>query len=269
MWNPSMNRRLWFRFLLLLLVGAFSIGAVRAKQPAHASESVELTVSAAISLKDALGEIAQVYQAENPGDEIHLNLGASGTLQLQIEQGAPVDVYISAAPREMDALESKGFLLAGTRKDLVRNEVVLVVPRGRKGISSFQDLTRSNVKRIAVGEPRAVPAGKYAQEVLMHFGIYDELKPMLVEAQNVRQVLTYVATGNVDAGIVYATDAKITSEVTVVARAPEDSHTPVVYPVAVIKGGKNPTAAKHFVEFLFGAKARAVFDKFGFIPAQD
>jgi molybdate transport system substrate-binding protein len=167
----------------------------------------------------------------------------------------------------MDSLQSQGLLLPDTRKNLARNSVVLIVPAGSTNISGFQDLTKAVVKTVAVGEPQTVPAGKYAQEVLTHFGIYDQLKPKLVLAKDVRQVLTYVETENADAGIVYATDAKISKKVTVVATAPEDSHSPVVYPAAVIKNSKNAAAAKAFLDFLASEKARTVFQKCGFIPA--
>jgi molybdate transport system substrate-binding protein len=227
----------------------------------------EITVSAAISLKDALDDISHLYASEHPGAEVHFNLAGSGTLQRQIEQGAPVDIFISASPKEMDSLQSQGLLLPETRRDLVKNSVVLIVPVGNAGVSSFQDLTKPAVKSIAVGEPQTVPAGKYAQEVLTHLGIYDQLKPKLVLAKDVRQVLTYVETGNADAGIVYATDAKISKKVTVVATAPEDSHSKVVYPAAVIKNSKNPARAKAFLEFLASKKARTVFQKYGFIAA--
>jgi molybdate transport system substrate-binding protein len=229
--------------------------------------SDEITVSAAISLKDALDEISHLYSSEHPSAEVHFNLGGSGTLQRQIEQGAPVDIFISASPKEMDSLQSQALLLPDTRKDLAQNSVVLIVPAGSSSISGFQDLTKAAVKTVAVGEPQTVPAGKYAQEVLTHFGIFDQLKPKLVLAKDVRQVLTYVETGNADAGIVYATDAKISKRVTVVATASADSHSPVVYPAALIKRSKNPAGAKMFLEFLGGEKARAVFQKYGFVPA--
>jgi molybdate transport system substrate-binding protein len=229
--------------------------------------AVELTVSAAISLKDALDEIAHLYSAEELGVVVHFNLGGSGTLQRQIEQGAPVDIFISASPKEMDGLAAKDLLLTGARRDLVRNSVVLIVPAGTSTVSSFQDLTKPAAKIISIGEPQTVPAGKYAQETLTLLGLYDQVKAKLVLAKDVRQVLTYVETGNADAGIVYATDAKISSKVSVVATAPEDSHSPVLYPGAVIKNSANTAAAKQFLDFLASAKAKAVFQKYGFIPA--
>jgi molybdate transport system substrate-binding protein len=266
-----LRRSLWMLVLGIIAMGALcqeiysaSTGSSPGSSPAP---SDEITVSAAISLKDTLDEISHLYSSEHQGAEVHFNLGGSGTLQRQIEQGAPADIFISASPKEMDSLESQGLLMADTRKDLARNSVVLIVRAGSTSISGFQDLTKAAVKTVAVGEPQTVPAGKYAQEVLTHFGIYDQLKPKLVLAKDVRQVLTYVETGNADAGIVYATDAKISKKVTVVATAPADSHSPVVYPAAVIKNSKNPAGAKAFLEFLAGEKARTVFQKYGFILA--
>lgn len=263
-----MNRPTFkFTFAVLLTALVITITTSFGGQPAPPQPSVELTVSAAISLKDSLDEIAQMYHAEMPDALIHFNYGASGTLQRQVEQGAPVDIFVSASPSQMDALESKGLVLAGTRKDLARNSIVLIVPKGKTGISSFADLASADAKIIAVGEPQTVPAGKYAQEVLTHLGLYDQLKPKFVLAKDVRQVLTYVATGNADAGIVYATDAKTSDKVSVIATATEDSHSPVIYPVAVLKNSQNAQAAKNFVEFMLGTKARAVFQKYGFLPA--
>lgn len=243
--------------LVWLLGIGFAAGAPQSK--------TEIIVSAAISLKDALDEVDQLYVRANPGAAVSVNYGASGTLQLQIEQGAPVDVFLSAAPKQMDALESKGLLLEGTRKDLLTNEVVLITPRDSKlGIASFQDLARADVKQVALGEPTAVPAGQYAKEVLTKLGIYDAVNSKAVLGKDVRQVLTYVETGNVDAGIVYATDAQSSSKVRVVARAPAGSHSPVIYPVAVIKASKNASTAKQFEDFLSSSTAAAVFEKYGF-----
>jgi len=264
-----LQRSLWSLVLVALATGFNCKGRETIGSPLvkPSASDDELTVSAAISLKDVLEEISHLYSADHPAAKVHFNLGGSGTLQRQIEQGAPVDIFISASTKEMDALQSQGLLLPGTRKDLVKNSVVLIVPEGNKAISGFQDLTKPAVKTVAIGEPQTVPAGKYAQEVLTHFGIYDQLKPKLVLAKDVRQVLTYIETGNADAGIVYATDAKISKKVTVVATASENSHSPVVYPASVIKNSTNPAASNAFLEFLAGEKARALFEKYGFIPA--
>jgi molybdate transport system substrate-binding protein len=232
------------------------------------SENGNLTVSAAISLKDALDDAKLMYTKDHPNVTVAVNYGASGTLQLQIEQGAPVDIFFSAAPKQMDALEMKGLLLAGTRKDVLLNEVVLIVPKDSKlGLTSFKDLTRVDVKRVALGEPVSVPAGQYAKETLTSLGIYDAVNAKAVLGKDVRQVLTYVETGNVDAGIVYATDAISSEKVAVVSTAPPKSHSLVIYPAAVIKDTRNPAAAKAFLDYLAGPRGTAVFEKYGFKAA--
>ena|SRR5579862_2120194 len=227
-----------------------------------------LTVSAAISMEGALDEVDRDYEAANPGVTVASNYGASGTLQLQVEQGAPVDVYISASPKQMDELQAKGLLLEGTRRNLLQNEIVLIVPKDSSSrVSSFQDLAQPDVKPIALGEPATVPAGEYAKEVLTYFGIYDAVKPKALLAKDVRQVLTYVETGDVAAGIVYSTDAASSSKVKVVATAPAQSHAPAIYPVAVIKSSKEPAAARAFEDFLLSARGSAIFQKHGFAAA--
>ena len=248
--------------LAAVLTGCGLAGSAAAPPAAN-----EIIVSAAVSLKDALDGIAGLYRHGKPDTAIRFNLGGSGTLQRQIEQGAPVDVFISASADEMDALGSERLLAPGTRRDLARNSIVLITPADRSSVATFLDLAKPEVKLIALGEPQTVPAGKYAREVLTHFGLYERLTPKFVFGKDVRQALTYVATGNADAGIVYATDAKTSRKVKVVAIAPEDSHSPVSYPVAILKSSRNPAAAKDFEAFLLGPQARAVFKEYGFIPA--
>ncbi|HXQ25019.1 MAG TPA: molybdate ABC transporter substrate-binding protein [Candidatus Acidoferrales bacterium] len=260
------NRRCTIAVLLALLLVS---GTGVAGGPPPQAAKADLTVSAAISLKDALDEAKQLYTTENSGVTVAVNYGASGTLQIQIEQGAPVDIFLSAAPKQMDALDTKGFLLEGTRKDLLRNEVVLIVPKdSTASMTSFQDLAKPEVKQVALGEPATVPAGQYAKEVLTSLGIYDAVNSKAILAKDVRQVLTYVETGNVDAGIVYATDALSSSKVKVAATAPAKSHAPVIYPGAVIKASKYPAAARHFLDFLAGPRGGAIFQKYGFMPAK-
>ena len=221
-----------------------------------------LTISAAASLKDAIAEIQQLYTQQQPVT-ITNNFGASGSLQQQMEQGAPVDIFISAATIQMDALQQKGLIITDTRKNILSNQVVLIAPKNSNLVSHFKDLTSAGVQKIALGEPKSVPAGKYAQEVLTFYNIFNQIKPKIIYAKDVRQVLAYVETGNVDAGIVYLTDAKV-SHVKIVEIAPANSHSPVVYPVAVIKASKNINAAKQFVQFLSSKPASDVFNKYGF-----
>jgi len=232
-----------------------------ARPPAH------LTVSAAASLKDALTAIDQDFQHAHPDVEVTPNFGASGTLQLQIEQGAPADVFISAAPQQMDALAAKNLLLANTRVNVLQNELVLIAPTDSKVVSSFADLKSPNVHVIAVGDPRSVPAGTYAQQVLTALGIYDAVKSKMTLATDVRQVLADVETGSAEAGLVYSTDAAISSKVRVVMDAPAGTHQLIVYPAAVLRASMNPDAAREFVSYLASPTAGAVFAKYGFRPA--
>jgi len=226
-------------------------------------EPVNLTVAAAASLKDAAEEIRTVYAAKNPEVKITYNFSSSGTLQKQIEEGAPADLFISAGKSQMDALSRKGLIIETSRVDLLGNELVLIA--GREAIiTGFEDLAVPGVSRISIGTPETVPAGGYAKEVLTNISLWDKLQPKLVLAKDVRQVLTYVETGNVDAGLVYRSDAVSGREVKIVAAAPAGSHKPVVYPMAVIKNTGNKNASEEFAAFLSGREAATVFEKYGF-----
>ena len=193
------------------------------------------------------------------------NFASSGTLQTQIENGAPVDLFISAAPTQMDNLEKKNLLLNDTRTNLLNNKVVIVVPiDSTLSITSFNDLATDKVKQLAIGDPKSVPAGTYAQQIFDQLGITAKIQPKEVLAADARQVLTYVESNNVDAGIVYATDAMSSTKVKVAASAPADINAKIVYPAAVIKGSKNPDVAMTYLTFLSGPQAKAVFEKYGF-----
>jgi molybdate transport system substrate-binding protein len=233
--------------------------------PVATQSDTPLLVSAAASLKDALEEIKPLYQHRQPNVGITYNFGASGALLQQIENGAPADIFISAARRQMDRLEQTGMLLPGTRSNLANNTLVLIVPQGNREITSFDSLRRSEVRRIAIGEPRSVPAGQYAEQVLQKLNLWNDVKPRLVFANNVRQVLAAVESGNADAGMVYTTDARISDRVKVVATADERLHSLIVYPISVLKNSKNLDAAKAFVQYLAGNEARGVLRKFGFV----
>ncbi len=233
--------------------------------PVAAQSNTNLLISAAASLKEALEEIKPLYQQSKPNVNINYNFGSSGALQQQIEQGAPADIFISAAKKQVDALEQKGLLVPGTRNIIAKNRLVLVVPNNVVGVTSFYNLEDAKVKKIAIGEPRSVPAGQYAQQVLEKLKIWQKVKSKLVFANNVRQVLASVESGNADAGLVYATDAKISNQVKVVVAADEKYHSPIIYPLAIVKRSKNIDAAKEFSQFLSSNQARAVFKKYGFI----
>ena len=231
------------------------------------NQPVSLTISAAISLKEPLDAFAQNYNQQHPDVRVVCNYGASGTLQQQIEQGAPVDIFISAGEKQMDTLQNENLLTAGTRSDLLANELVLIAPANSTALHNFNDLAKLSVKSIAVGEPRTVPAGMYAQQVLEHLHLLPALKSKIVYAANVRQVLAYVETGNAAAGLVYITDARISTRVRVVAAAPPASHDPILYPVAMLNASKSPQAARALLDALESPQSLALFEKFGFTPA--
>lgn len=224
----------------------------------------ELIISAAASMQDVLQEIRTLYNQQYPRAKIVFNFGSSGSLQQQIEQGAPVDMFISAAPQQMNNLAAKQLLLGKSRQNLVKNEMVLIVPKNTQSIDGFADLAKTSVGQIALGEPTGVPAGRYAQEILASLNIIDAVNPKAVYGKDVRQVLNYVATGNTDAGIVYRTDA-LDTQVEIVATASETILSPVVYPVAIVKDSKHPKQAQQFLQFLFSDKAQAIFEQHGFI----
>jgi molybdate transport system substrate-binding protein len=230
----------------------------------NAQTNTQLIVSAAASLTDALKELAPIYQTSHPNVTVRYNFASSGALQQQIANGAPADVFISAAAKQMDALEQNNLLLANKRRNLLKNRLVLVVPANRSGIINLDSLTDSQVKRIAIADPRSVPAGEYAKAALTRAGLWNQLKSKYVLANNVRQVLQFVEAGNADAGLVYLTDAKTTDQVKVVQTIPANLHGPIIYPIAVLKNSRNQAAAKAFVDFLFSSSAQKVFEKYGF-----
>ncbi len=250
--------------LNLIIAAIVAIALLISWTPATAQQRTSLTVSAAISLSPALTEIKTVYQSSNPNTIITYNFGASGGLAQQIQQGAPVDVFFSAATKQMDGLQQANLLINETRRNLLTNRLVLITPKNGVVLSDFKQLIDAKIKKIAIGEPKSVPVGQYAQEMLTKLGLWQQIKPKLVFGNNVRQVLTFVESGNVDAGIVYATDAKASDKVTVRLTAAENLHSPIVYPLAVIRNSRNSAAAKTFVEFLAGDRAKIVFQKYGF-----
>jgi molybdate transport system substrate-binding protein len=224
-----------------------------------------IRVAAAISLKDALGEAARSYEAET-GDRLVFTFGSSGQLMTQIRNGAPIDVFVSAAAKQMDDLQKENLVDPATRVTVASNSLVLIVPAGREAPASFEAL--ANVAgRIAAGEPKTVPAGQYAAEVFRSLKITDALKGRLVYGTNVRQVLAYVERGEVAAGVVYSTDAKEAGEkVRVVATAPAGSHQPIVYAAAVVTAARQPAAARRFLSYLATSeKARSALTSRGFM----
>jgi len=234
--------------------------------PSDIPKLITLTISAAASLTEVMGEIKTLYKVENPNVTLNYNFASSGILQKQIEQGADVDLFFSAGTKQMVALQEKDLLINDSYINLVENSVVLIVKDDSTlDISDFKDAVDDKIKKIALGEPKTVPVGQYSEEVFISLNILEKVKPKAVYAKDVKEVLTWVETGNVDVGVVYGTDAKASEKVKVVATAGNDLYkTPVVYPASVIKASKNVEDAMTFLNFLSSDKAKEVFIKYGF-----
>jgi len=232
---------------------------------AFAGSPKDITVSAAISLKNAFEEVGRIYEAQN-GTKCIFNFGASGDLAKQIAGGAPVDVFASAAQKDIDDVDKQGLIVAGTRADFASNSIVLIVPAGTKtSLKSFEGLRAAEIKKIAVGNPKSVPAGRYADEVFGFYQMLPSIKNKFIYAENVRQVLDYVTRDEVDAGVVYVTDAAARSkEIKIIATAPEASHKPVLYPIAIVKGTKSEADAKVFIALVLSPEGKKILQKFGF-----
>ncbi len=227
----------------------------------------ELTLSVAVSLKEAVEALGRGFAASRPGVTLRYNFGASGELQKQIEAGAPVDVFLSAAQRQMDELEKQKLIVTSTRRVFARNVLTVIKPADSTvDIAKPADLLEARVTRIAVGQPKTVPAGQYTEESLRALGLWERLQPKIVFTENVRQALDYVGRGEVDAGFVYTTDAASRAQgVKEAFRPPEDSYRPVVYPGAVVAGSKHASLAEAFLDLLSGPNGRTALARFGFL----
>ncbi len=232
------------------------------------AEEVELTVLAAASLTDVCNEIKTMYEKENPNVTLTFSYGSSGALQTQIEEGAPADIFMSAATKQMTALDEKGLMNSESVTNLLENKVVLIVPKDSKaGIESFEDIATDKVSIIGLGDPASVPVGQYSEEIFTSLGILDTDKAKANYGTDVRNVLSWVETGVVDCGVVYATDASSSDNVTVVASAPEGSCKKVIYPVGIVKASENADAAADFIEYLKSDDIMKLFESYGFAAA--
>ncbi len=235
-----------------------------------AAEDAEILVAAAASLKNAYEEeLIPMFQEANPGVTVKGTYDSSGKLQTQIEEGLEADVFMSAAVKQMNALDEEGMIASDTITDLLENKIVLIVPTGQEGtMSAFEDI--ADAESVALGDPASVPAGQYAQEALTSLGVWDKIQDKVSFGTNVTEVLNQVAAASADAGIVYATDAaSMADQVVVVAEAPEGSLADkVIYPVAVVGESAHEEQAKAFVEFLKTQEALAVFEAYGFSAAE-
>ncbi|MGE5630595.1 MAG: molybdate ABC transporter substrate-binding protein [Caulobacteraceae bacterium] len=223
----------------------------------------EVFVFAAASLKDSLTDIK--YNFEKDKDiKLMLNFAASGTLQKQIEEGAPADLFILAGRKQMDALENENMIENGSRTNLLKNRLVLVVSKDYKDkIKTIADLADLDIK-ISIGEPETVPAGLYAKESLTSMKLWDKLSSKIVFAKDVKQVLTYVERGETAAGIVYASDASVIKDSYVVETVEENTHSPIVYPAAILSSSKDKDSSKMFLDYLMSSESQRIFEKYGF-----
>ncbi|MXQ51582.1 molybdate ABC transporter substrate-binding protein [Salinicoccus hispanicus] len=247
------------RIMLACILGTFLM--IAGCSSASGEEEQSLTVSAAASLGDAMEEIKKLYEETQPDVELSFNLGGSGTLQKQISQGAPVDLFISAAEDKFQVLLDEEKIDASAHTELLGNSLVLIVPKGNEEISMD---ALDHADTLSIGTPGTVPAGKYAEEALASLGLFEALEADIVYAKDVRQVLSYVETGNVDAGIVYRTDAIGSDKAVITEELSPSLHTPISYPAGVLKDSKNHEAAMEFYEFLQSKAALKVFEDYGF-----
>ncbi|CAM3258072.1 molybdate ABC transporter substrate-binding protein [Filibacter tadaridae] len=251
-------------FVLSVVLAGCSTSTNSSKEAKKPADRVELTVSAAISLTDALEEIKNIYE-EDHNVSLRFNLGGSGKLAQQIKQGAPVDAFVSANQDWMDKLEDEELILPATREDVTGNKIVLIVKKGSSvALQSIEDISAGTVEQIAIGNPESVPAGQYAEQTLQTLNKWDALKDKMVLAKDVRQVLTYVETGNVDIGFVYESDALTSKSVKILATAENGLHDPIIYPAAVLKESKYEKEASEFVAFLVTDEAQKILERHGF-----
>ncbi|HEX5398375.1 MAG TPA: molybdate ABC transporter substrate-binding protein [Verrucomicrobiae bacterium] len=248
------------RFLcLIFFVSLFASLGLRA---------AEVTVFAAASLTDALKAVAAHYE-QTSGDRIVFDFAASSTLARQIAAGAPADIFFSANEEQMNMLAQKGLIDSATRKNILGNSLVVVVPNNSAlHINSPNDLTNAAVEQIALADPKAVPAGVYAKAWLTKLQLWPAVGPKIVPAENVRAALAAVASGNVDAGVVYKTDAAISKNVQIAYEVPRTNGPDISYPVALVGSSPQPEAAKKFLDYLSSKEAGQVFTQYGFLLRQ-
>ncbi|WP_340006988.1 molybdate ABC transporter substrate-binding protein [Paenibacillus sp. FSL K6-0276] len=250
---------------VLTIFSVVSLSAGSVVEVEAATKKTEIIVSAAASLQDSLDKMALLYEKKHPDIDLVFNYGASGTLQKQIEQGAPADLFFSAGDKQMNALVDGG--LISDHKVLLKNQLVLVVPsNSNASLTTITQLTDKAFKKVAVGQPESVPAGQYAQQSLAAKKVWDTLlQNKLVFAKDVRQVLSYVETGNVDAGFVYKTDALTSKKTKIALTVGPHVHKAINYPAGIVKNSKNQKEAKELYSYLQSKEASDIFASYGFL----
>ena len=253
--------------LAAFIIWSMAILLILAAPGCVEDERVTLYVSAGAGLIDAVTEINELFMKQNSNINVLTTFAAAGDLRVQIENGAPADIFFSPSSRHMDALAEQDLIISESRRDIVKNSLVLIAPAENKlNLSSFTDLMGKNIQKIAMGDPEFVPAGAYGLQTLEAMEIpFSELEPKLIFANNVRQVLNYVENKSVDAGIVYATDALSSESVKIIAKAPDSINEIIIFPAAVIATSSNLEEAFIYLDYLSGAEAGKVFEKYGYI----
>ncbi|MDY7993038.1 molybdate ABC transporter substrate-binding protein [Paenibacillus polymyxa] len=246
-------------------VGSADQNGSSSQTSSKTAETIELTISAAASLTDALKEIQHSYESTHTDIKLNFNFGGSGALEKQIEQGAPSDLFLSASTKNMKSLVDQQLIDTKKQKTWLTNELVAVIPAdGTMNIASVTDLTKKEVKKVAIGIPESVPAGNYAQEALMKAKLWDTLQNKLVQAKDVRQVLQYVETGNADVGFVYKTDALTSQKAKIAFEVNPKTYSPVEYPIGIVKATKHIQEAEDFYAYLQSQESLNIMDKYGF-----
>ena len=252
--------------VLILTLGLLAtlFSGCASKEATKNSNEKTITIAAAASLKNCLDDkIIPMFNDKYPNIKVQATYDSSGKLKSQIEEGAEIDVFISAATKQMNELNNKGLIEENSIVELLENKVVLIVPKGNsKEIKSFDDILKSD--KIAIGDPASVPAGQYAKELFENLKVWDEVSKKSSLGTNVTEVLNWVAEGSADSGVVYSTDAASNDKVKVVIEAPEGSVSKVIYPVGIIKASKNKEEAKSFTDFLQSDEAIKTFETYGF-----
>ncbi|WP_336077569.1 molybdate ABC transporter substrate-binding protein [Paenibacillus sp. 203] len=246
-------------------VGSADQNGSSSQTSSKTAETIELTISAAASLTDALKEIQHSYESTHTDIKLNFNFGGSGALEKQIEQGAPSDLFLSASTKNMKSLVDQQLIDTKKQKTWLTNELVVVIPAdGTMNIASVTDLTKKEVKKVAIGIPESVPAGNYAQEALTKAKLWDTLQSKLVQAKDVRQVLQYVETGNADVGFVYKTDALTSQKAKIAFEVNPKTYSPVEYPIGIVKATKHIQEAEDFYAYLQSQESLNIMDKYGF-----
>ncbi len=233
---------------------------------AEQAEPTQIAVSAAASLTEAFYEIEKEFEADNPMIDVTLNMAGSGTLRMQIEAGAPIDVFASASQKHMNLLDEKKLIDEETREDFAANTVVLITPIASElDINNPEDLTKPEVKTISIGNPETAPVGKYTIESLTESGIWPEIQSKNIPAENVKQILVYVERNDVDAGFVYKTDAMTAEENSIKIAATIPSVTAISYPIAVLSTSEHKNESQKFIDFTTSEEGRTILESYGFI----